>query len=76
MHLRVNKLTFLTSSRFVNLKMIRYKYLISDRQFFVFSTRLWNSLANNLTFIRNPVNFKKELKIYTVVWDKIRTTQF
>ena len=59
-----NKLTFLTSSRFINLKMIRYKYLISERQFLVSSVRLWNSLPNKLTFIKNPVHFRNELKIY------------
>ena len=59
-----NKLTFLTSSRFINSKMIRYKYLKSERQFLVTSVRLWNSLPNKLTFIKNPVHFRNELKIY------------
>ena len=59
-----SKLEFLQSSRCLNLRSIRPKYLISERQFFIFSIRLWNSLPRNLSFLRKTVHFKKELINY------------
>ena len=41
-----NKLLLLSSKRYVNIKSIRYNYLVSEKQFFVFAIRHWNSLFN------------------------------
>ena len=63
-----NKLCFLSSSRHCNnLRSIRANYLISERQFFTFSFRLWNSLPNYLKIIRNTVRFKNEIREYIIV---------
>ena len=46
-------------SRFVN--QINHKYKVSERQFLIFATRLWNSLSSNINSIKNTGHFKKIL---------------
>ena len=47
------KLVFSKSARTNFLIQIKYKYNVSERQFLVFATRLWNSLSSNITTIKN-----------------------
>ena len=67
-HYLFNKLCFLTCTRHSNnLRSIRVKYLVSERQFFVFSNRLWNLLPYHFKIIRNPVRFKKDIGEYFIL---------
>lgn len=42
----------------------RYSSLVSERQFFVNSTRLWNTLPRQIRRIDNAAQFKTQLKSY------------
>jgi len=59
-----SQIRFLRSSRCKNIVQFRYNYLLSERQFFIYTTRLWNSLPNYLTNIRNAQKFKKTLLLH------------
>ena len=62
------KLSFLNSIRLNNnIKMIRLKYQISERQFLTFAIRPWDLLPNRLKIISNPLRFKKFIKEYITV---------
>lgn len=56
-----NKLRFTRSNRSNNIIQIKHSYLISERQFFVSSIRLWNSLPCQLQQISNAFQFKIKL---------------
>jgi len=53
-----SRLTFSRSARNNNLINVRHKTLISERQFFVFTTRLWNQLSSDLQRTCNATRFK------------------
>ena len=55
------KLVFSKSARTNFLIQIKHKYNVSERQFLIFATRLWNSLPSNITTIKNTVHFKRIL---------------
>ena len=56
-----DRLRFTRSVRNNKIVPIKHSSLISERQFFLFATRLWNSLPSNLTFINSAVLFKNQL---------------
>lgn len=55
------RIMFSNSARLNCIKPVRYRYLISERQFFVYSVRLWNSLPPNLRFLSTFSIFKNNL---------------
>ena len=59
-----HKLTFTKSNRINQIIHKKYKYLLSERQFIPFATRIWNSLPKNIRNIGNHVQFKSRLKMY------------
>lgn len=58
------RIKFGQSSRKKIVTPIMFKFLISERQFFISATRLWNNLPSSLQLISNAFRFKKELKKY------------
>jgi len=56
-----NRITFTQSSRNNKILIPRHRTLLSERQFFVHSARLWNLLPTSSTFISNTNLFKKSL---------------
>lgn len=61
-----NRLKFARSNRGRKLILTRFKNLVSERQFFIFTPRLWNNLPANIQIISNTLKFKRELlKIYS-----------
>ena len=56
------KLVFSTSARTNFLNQIKHN--VSERQFLIFATRLWNSLPSNITIIRNKVHLKRILSTF------------
>lgn len=56
-----DNIIFARSNRGNKLILPRFKLLLSERQFFVHTTRLWNNLPNNIQIISNTHRFKKEL---------------
>ena len=59
-----NKIVHTQSSRSKDLIIARHRYSISERQFFIYACRLWNSLPNYLKLINNSVHFKNKLKSF------------
>ena len=59
-----DKLIFLQTQRSKMISHIRCKHSISDKQFFIYSIRLWNSLPPSFHFITNQVQFKNKLKAF------------
>lgn len=55
------KIKFGRSQRGKIIITITFKFLISERQFFISATRLWNNLPSHIQCISNAVKFKKEL---------------
>lgn len=58
------RLRFLRSNRSNQLIQLKHTQLNSERQFYINSIRLWNSLPNTLQAITNPVQFKSKLSHY------------
>lgn len=56
-----DRLRFSRSSRSNCIIPIRYNYLVSDRQFFVYAVRLWNTLPLNLRNVSHFNQFKSKL---------------
>lgn len=59
-----DKLRFANSRRGKKLILPRFKYLISERQFFIGTVRLWNQLPTHIQTIFNADRFRKELVKY------------
>lgn len=59
-----NMLKFSRSNRAKNLVQIRHFSLTSERQFLIYSIRLWNLLPNNIQFLSNAFQFKNNLINY------------
>ena len=59
-----NKIVFTQSARTKDLIITRHKYSISERQFFIYASRLWNSLPNYIKIIKNSVHFKNKLQLH------------
>jgi len=58
------QISFLRSERTNNVVNFRYNYLLSERHFFVHTTRLWNKLPNDLKTISSANSFKNKLRLY------------
>ena len=58
------KLKFSRSARNNNIIPVRHTTLISEKQFFVYAVRLWNSLPSNIQNIANTNRFKNQLQNY------------
>lgn len=58
------RLLFLRSNRGINLVQPRHTCLTSERQFFVHTIRLWNSLPHHIQQIKNATQFKSKLINY------------
>jgi len=56
-----NRIRFTQSQRSKKIILPRHNALLSERQFFIHSIRLWNSLPNSLTFEKNTYLFKKSV---------------
>lgn len=56
------RLQFCKSNRGKRIIQFRYKYSISERQFFINAIRLWNNLPNHIQTIGNAYKFKNEIK--------------
>lgn len=55
------RINFARSNRGMKLINPRINSLTSERQFFVYTIRLWNNLPSNIQTISNALTFKKEL---------------
>ena len=58
---RFNKIIFAQSPRGKNLRSQKYKYPMYTRQFFNYTTCLWNDLPSYIQVQSNALLFKKEL---------------
>jgi len=58
------RLRFSNSRRNNALIQLRHSCLLSERQFFIFGIRLWNSLPTNIQQLSNASQFKKEIFNY------------
>lgn len=56
-----NRLQFARSNRGKKLILPRFRKLSSERQFYIGTPRLWNSLPNNIQLLSNASAFKTEL---------------
>lgn len=59
-----NRLTFLKSNRSNKLLQLRHSSLMSERQYFIHSIRLWNALPSYLHYIISAEQFKNKLLIH------------
>ena len=59
-----HKLTFTKSNRINQIIHKKYKYILSERQFIPFATRIWNSLPTIIRNISNDVQLKSRLTMY------------
>ena len=57
-----NKINFTRSERSCDIIPVRYTFLVSERQFYVHSIRLWNSLPRSVKIISSPTMFGKTLR--------------
>jgi len=57
-----DQISFSRSERTNNVVNLRFNYLLSERHFFVHTTRLWNKLPNDLKNISNANSFKYKLR--------------
>lgn len=57
-----DKLFFSTSRRHLNIRPLAHTSLTSERQFFIYAVRAWNSLPHNIQRIANATRFGSELK--------------
>lgn len=56
------KISFARSNRGRKIIQVRHSTLVSERQFFIHTISLWNSLPNHIQKLDNAYVFKKELK--------------
>jgi len=57
------RLQFTQSPRNNDIVPFRHSSLVSERQFFIYGVRLWNSLQNDIQQVTNAIEFKKKLTL-------------